>query len=306
MWRALHNQTRQQLEQLQKTAYTDTRASLQETLTQREAALRQRMSEIASLQSDLRVIRAKRAEEVILIGELQHSKESSERELADLSRRLFDEAHQMIETERREKHQLQRAHEQSRHKLRRTESALVDVQEQLRALRKEIQSDVLEEFKNFAESLPTVSLRRLHSLEYMKQNLVEDIEPCLRFGSSPYTTSRKILESILARSCVLEALPEERKEQLGATTSLWDRFLQPSGCQACGRDVELTHQFRISSFDEWACIDRYCRDRLIAVLTFYDFLRRLRAGCYRHRSMDDIYQEYIRLKLQMSLSRQVP
>ncbi|KAF7727072.1 hypothetical protein EC973_008035 [Apophysomyces ossiformis] len=304
-WRAQHQYIQRQLDQLQARTFTDALKSLQESLTQRENALKKRLIEIASLRSDLQVIRAKRAEEVTLIADLQRSKESFERELTDLSRRLFDEANQMVETERQQKCHLQQAHKMSRLNLAKAQAELRDTQEELRILRKDVQTDALEAFQNFAQQLSTTSLRRLHSLEYMKQCLTDDIEPCLRFGPNPYTASRKILDAILARTCVVEPLSEQSKTGNGPAVSLWERFLQPSGCQACGRDVTLTHRFRVSTFDEWACIDRYCRDRLVAVLAFYDFLRKLRAGCYRHRSMTDIYQEYVHMKLQMALSRQV-
>ncbi|KAI8086596.1 uncharacterized protein BX664DRAFT_360113 [Halteromyces radiatus] len=86
-------------------------------------------------------------------------------------------------------------------------------------------------------------------------------------------------------------------------------------CSTCGRRVldneedpsimekELGFRFRISYFDEWACIDRYCADRLNSVIAFYTFLRQLRLGHYKDRSLMDVYQECSRLRLVMFLSR---
>ncbi|CAO3594288.1 unnamed protein product [Absidia cylindrospora] len=86
-------------------------------------------------------------------------------------------------------------------------------------------------------------------------------------------------------------------------------------CATCGRRVldyeedasamekELAFRFRISYFDEWACIDRYCADRLNSVIAFYGFLRNLRLGTYKGRSLLEVYQECSRHRLLMFLSR---
>ncbi|CAO3589852.1 unnamed protein product [Absidia cylindrospora] len=82
-------------------------------------------------------------------------------------------------------------------------------------------------------------------------------------------------------------------------------------CATCGRQMtdasttedDLAFRFRISYFDEWACIDRYCADRLTSVISFYTFLRQLRIGDFKGRSLMDIYQECSRLRLSMFLSR---
>lgn len=86
-------------------------------------------------------------------------------------------------------------------------------------------------------------------------------------------------------------------------------------CSTCGRRVldneddsaimenVLAYRYRISYFDEWACIDRHCADRLTSVISFYTFLRNLRLGDYKGRSLMDIYQECSRLRLSMFLSR---
>ncbi|ORX61898.1 hypothetical protein DM01DRAFT_1331372, partial [Hesseltinella vesiculosa] len=198
-----------------------------------------------------------------------------------------------------------------------------------------------QEFMTMAAST-TSSLRRLHALPFMKFCLADDIEPCLRFGPTPKLTNyKKILEAIQIKTCFVEACPPGfvrehatvlRKERIAkrAKPSLWDKFTGSDDvtsssstasaqgyiqCATCGRKVqdneddasgmetELSHRFRISYFDEWACIDRFCADRLNAVIGFYAFLRQLRLGTFKDRSLMDIYQECSRLRLQMSLSR---
>lgn len=178
----------------------------------------------------------------------------------------------------------------------------------------------LMDFNDFIQLLYKTPLRKVHSLKYMRYCIRDDIEPCLRFGPNPRLATRKIMDSILVKSCFIEECPEgfvteqairQLKEE--ASASLWERFTTSTvflGCQACGRNMDkqsrvslLKYRFRISYFDEWACIDRYCRDRLLAVIEFYLFIRHLRAGAYKHRSVHELYQQSIRLKLQMFLTR---
>ncbi|CAO3611695.1 unnamed protein product [Mucor hiemalis] len=178
----------------------------------------------------------------------------------------------------------------------------------------------LMDFNDFIQLLHKTPLRKLHSLKYMRYCVREDIEPCLRFGPNPRLASKKIMEAIMVKSCFIEECPEgfvtEQATRLlkeEATATMWERFTTSSvflGCQACGRNMDqserstlLKYRFRISYFDEWACIDRYCRDRLLAVIEFYLFIRHLRAGAYKHRSLHELYQQLMRLKLQMFITR---
>ncbi|KAI9483040.1 MAG: hypothetical protein EXX96DRAFT_606107 [Benjaminiella poitrasii] len=181
--------------------------------------------------------------------------------------------------------------------------------------------NALMDFNDFIQLSQRTPLRKLNSLKYMKYCIREDIEPCLRFGPNPKVTSKKILEAILVKTCFIEECPdgfviEQGARQLReeATATLWERFMTASvflGCQACGRKIDdlkerpdiLKYRFRISYFDEWACIDRYCRDRLLAVIEFYLFIRHLRNGTYKHRSLHELYQQAVHLKLQMFFAR---
>lgn len=193
----------------------------------------------------------------------------------------------------------------------------------------------LMDFNDFIQQLQKTPLRKLHSLKYFKYCVKEDIEPTLRFGPSPKLTAKKIMDAIMVKTCFIEESPygfiteqdtlrrlKRQEETAAATASLWERFTSSTsskdsdaniywGCQACGRNTLekekrpelLKYRFRISYFDEWACIDRYCRDRLLSVVEFYMFIRHLRAGSYKHRSLHELYQQFIRLKLQMFISR---
>ncbi|RCH91406.1 hypothetical protein CU098_009459 [Rhizopus stolonifer] len=178
----------------------------------------------------------------------------------------------------------------------------------------------LMDFNDFMQMSSQTPLRKLHSLKYMKYSVREDVEPCLRFGPNPRLAAKKIVDAILVKTCFVEECPEgfvdeqcARQQEEEATATLWERFTHGSffmGCQACGRRVKeeereevLKYRFRISYFDEWACVDRYCRDRLAAAIEFYSFIRHMRAGLYKHRSLHELYQQMSRLRLQMFLAR---
>ncbi|KAL1924518.1 uncharacterized protein VTP21DRAFT_4172 [Calcarisporiella thermophila] len=180
----------------------------------------------------------------------------------------------------------------------------------------QVDETLIAEFKEFITVGRSTLLKRLHSLPFMKHCLEEDIEPCLRFGSNPRVNPRKIADAILYNACFIEGAPpgmmeEIAKSEQGLRNSalrpmLWERFSDPGpflGCQACGRTGEMKFRFRISSLDDWLPIDQYCRDRLVAVGEFYVFIRNLHQGLYESRSIQDLYAECFRLRLQMFYAR---
>lgn len=181
---------------------------------------------------------------------------------------------------------------------------------------------MLTEFKEFIATGTTVPLKKIHSIPFMKNCLVEDVETCLRFGPSPRVSARKITDAIVTNTCFIEEAPPGFAEEQynrppdvplknsASKQHLWERFSGTQstvifrGCQACGRvEGHLPFRFRISHFDDWACIDRYCRDRLVAVCEFYVFIRNVRQGYYSNRTAEDLYAESIRLRLQMFYAR---
>ncbi|KAG0185970.1 Guanine nucleotide exchange factor (GEF) which may activate RAB8A and RAB8B, partial [Apophysomyces sp. BC1034] len=183
---------------------------------------------------------------------------------------------------------------------------------------------MLNEFKEFVMFGTSMPLKKLHTIPFMKNCQAEDVEPCLRFGPNSRLSARKINDAIVMNTCYIEEAPAgyaeeqaKRSSELplkisASKTMIWERFSSGnnqgvpfSGCQACGRNNKspLPYRFRISYFDDWACIDRYCRDRLVAVCEYYVFIRNIRQGYYSSRSIPDLYQEAMRLRLQMFYAR---
>ncbi|KAG0306880.1 RAB3A interacting protein [Dissophora globulifera] len=192
-----------------------------------------------------------------------------------------------------------------------------------------IDGHMMHDFKEFVAQSSTVRLAKIHSLPFMRHCQDEDVEPCLRFGSNPRISARKLTEGICTNTCYIEeATAEQVKEyermvlaaqqppspaRQAATNKslLWERLqtqyalyqAPKGGCQTCGRSGPLTHRYRLATSDEWNFIDRFCRDRIVAACEFYIFIRNIRAGLYSTRTIEDLFSESLRLRLQMFYAR---
>lgn len=174
----------------------------------------------------------------------------------------------------------------------------------------------LEAFQEFVQSSRS---KKLNQFAYMKHCLAEDVEPCLRFGPHSRLSVKKLNEYLSRQPCFIEqhqqdSVPTGTTYSSAAARPLWERFSsnhhhhhqQQPVCVACGRSSEhspLNYRFRVDEMDEWAPIDQYCRDRLVAVCEFYVFIRNIQHGLYSDRAIDDLYAENICLRLQMFYSR---
>lgn len=192
-----------------------------------------------------------------------------------------------------------------------------------------IDGHMMHEFKEFVAQSSTVRLAKIHSLPFMRHCQDEDVEPCLRFGSNPRITARKLTEGICSNTCFIESAtaeqvkeyermvlaaqqpPSPARNSVSNKNMLWERLqtqyaiyqAPKGGCQCCGRSGPLTHRYRIATSDEWSFIDRFCRDRLVAACEFYIFIRNIRAGLYSTRTIEDLFSESLRLRLQMFYAR---
>ncbi|KAF9954205.1 rab guanine nucleotide exchange factor S2 [Mortierella alpina] len=192
-----------------------------------------------------------------------------------------------------------------------------------------IDGHLMHEFKEFVAQSSTVRLAKIHSLPFMRHCQDEDVEPCLRFGANPRISARKLTEGICSNTCYIEeTTPEQVREyermvlaaqqppsparnSMSNKNMLWERLqtqyalyqAPKGGCQTCGRSGPLTHRYRLATADEWNFIDRFCRDRIVAACEFYIFIRNIRAGLYSTRTIEDLYSESLRLRLQMFYAR---
>ncbi|CAG8461757.1 7594_t:CDS:1 [Funneliformis mosseae] len=182
-----------------------------------------------------------------------------------------------------------------------------------------IDNELIIEFQEFVEQSPSVKLQKIHTIPFMRHILEEDVDPCMRFGSNPRVSSRRIVDAIVANTCCIEESPPGAEKELALHTNfpvrnsaskpmLWERLagnatFPRTGCQCCGRVGPLPFMYRITNLDDWSLIDRYCRDRMVAVCEFYVFIRNIRQGLCNHRPIVDLYAECLRLRLQMFYAR---
>ncbi|KAF9940781.1 Guanine nucleotide exchange factor (GEF) which may activate RAB8A and RAB8B [Mortierella alpina] len=192
-----------------------------------------------------------------------------------------------------------------------------------------IDGQLMQEFREFVTQSSTVRLAKIHSLPFMRHCQDEDVEPCLRFGNNPRIAARKLTEGICSNTCYIEEAtldqvkeyermvlaaqqpPSPARNSTSSKNMLWERLqtqyalyqAPKGGCQTCGRSGPLSHRYRIATSDEWSFIDRFCRDRLVATCEFYIFIRNIRAGLYSTRTIEDLYSESLRLRLQMFYAR---
>ncbi|CAG8522136.1 12858_t:CDS:1 [Ambispora leptoticha] len=182
-----------------------------------------------------------------------------------------------------------------------------------------IDEELLSEFRDFVNQSSSIPIKKIHNLQFMKHCLEEDVEPCMRFGNNPRVQARKIVDAIAANTCCIEEAPfgADKELELNPTSPIRNSAAKPifwgfpantnatprAGCQCCGRPGSLPFQFRITTLDDWSLIDRYCRDRLVAVCEFYVFIRNIHQGFYGNRKIEDLYAECLRLRLQMFYAR---
>ncbi|KAJ3080478.1 hypothetical protein HK102_003019 [Quaeritorhiza haematococci] len=69
-----------------------------------------------------------------------------------------------------------------------------------------IDATALSEFYDFVSAISAVKIERIHSLTYMKVALEEEVEPCLKFGGNPRTSTKKLLQTILNNTCYVEEM----------------------------------------------------------------------------------------------------
>ncbi|KAJ3023180.1 UNVERIFIED_CONTAM: hypothetical protein HDU68_008746 [Siphonaria sp. JEL0065] len=74
------------------------------------------------------------------------------------------------------------------------------------------------------------------------------------------------------------------------------------GCPTCGlTPTPTSYHFKISDSpgDKWIPICKDCRNRLVAVCEFYNFVRHLKLGLYSTRGDAEVYGEVVQLRVKM-------
>ncbi|ORY52267.1 hypothetical protein LY90DRAFT_325969, partial [Neocallimastix californiae] len=275
---------------------------------------------------------------------LKKEKQTVQDEVEDLTKSLFEEANKLVADEARKRHKVEKINKIITGKLKDSQYQLDTQNQQLSELRKKMEeinfenitnkkmmednrrmavisriSDeeqlayeannidtfLLAEFKDFISSAFNVRMSKLHSIPYMKNCLEDDIMPCLRFGSNPKISWKRLTEEIATNSLLLQEISPNSKPSSPEMNLI-------NGCQACGRpnthSNPIRFQFRIEKYNKngensWSPLCSVCRDRIVACCEFYNFIRHIRQGLYTNRGIAELYYENIRLKRQMFYAR---
>ncbi|KAI8815179.1 hypothetical protein BJ742DRAFT_848077 [Cladochytrium replicatum] len=76
----------------------------------------------------------------------------------------------------------------------------------LLSLQDSIDPLLLSGFESFLQLAQTIKLSKIHSIPFMKNALEDDVEPCLRFGGNPRSSTTKLIDSIVRNMCFVDEL----------------------------------------------------------------------------------------------------
>ncbi|CEP16755.1 hypothetical protein [Parasitella parasitica] len=279
-------------------------------------------SRIEDLKQDILFLKTKHEDEIAHSIEIEQSKIGVETELHDLSQKLFEEANALVLEEKKEKLILQQGHDQVKLELESINTELNMVQGELQTLReaianqpeettrtksthddytlrakldiaalhgipqplqinRETQRDtlLLQEFDTFIKSLKLTSFTRLNSLPFMKHCIRSDIAPCLKrmyTGICRYKEEFTFNQKQTKTSNMETLITVKRAITIVIMLLyLWERNERRNG---------------------------NCRDRISSVISFYSWLRQLKVQDNK-MDLNEAYEEFTRLRLQMLLSR---
>ncbi|KAI8615889.1 hypothetical protein BC830DRAFT_1120479 [Chytriomyces sp. MP71] len=92
----------------------------------------------------------------------------------------------------------------------------------------EMDAQLLSDLHAFMQECGPTKLTKLHTLPFLKTCLEEDVLPCLKFGNSPRTATRRLVDAILVNSCFVE---EMSAVQVAALREYHERLQEAVGTQ---------------------------------------------------------------------------
>jgi len=148
------------------------------------------------------------------------------------------------------------------------------------------------EFEQFIQKLRAGNgkLAGQMSSYFMRRCFEEDIEPCLKYTGR--FASRRLIEALSENSCCVEKIPPMQMETR-----------EPVVCALCDHRRHCTYRFRLKAEDQWRVIDKFCRDRVVAVGDFYTLIRHIRQGFCSSIPTPILYREFCRLRGRICYAR---
>ncbi|CAG8452477.1 7396_t:CDS:2 [Diversispora eburnea] len=178
---------------------------------------------------------------------------------------------------------------------------------------------------------------------FIKRCMTEDIQPCLFEGSNGWKSpfyKRRLLDAIIKNQCEIETIfvgdsnslhstqnDSQISSSISNTRSSYQDPPKPAPtikCGLCGHLRSCEYRMRLSGPDAavppttimtpssrfsiggspgWIPLDRFCRDRVVAVCDFYAYLSHLRQGLLINSPVWAMYKQCLKNRRKMSLAR---
>jgi Rab-3A-interacting protein len=123
---------------------------------------------------------------------------------------------------------------------------------------------------------------------FVRRVYVEDIDQCLAFNNDDL--SRKVRRAVETGTILIEAVGDRTKAMF------------PKKCALLEVPRLCFYRMNIGEADNWYSISQICRNRIIAVCDFLNYLKYIERGLVKS-SAHDVYWEIVRLRKDMVLAR---
>ncbi|KAI8141907.1 hypothetical protein BJV82DRAFT_617920 [Fennellomyces sp. T-0311] len=199
---------------------------------------------------------------------------------------------------------------------------------------------VFDEFQEHIKALSTSPQLTMPATPFMKRVVAEDVEPCLfqSAGSSWWKSpwfKRKLTDAIVANRCDIQtwnsnslssafsssASSSPATSHISTSSASGTPTLQqpsPSApktkCTCCGVLRICEYRMRLHGAPAqttkqqqkpapWLPIDRFCRDRIVAVCDFYSFMSHLRQGLMQSSPVLHMFKQCLHFRRRMGLAK---
>ncbi|PSN46082.1 hypothetical protein C0J52_02260, partial [Blattella germanica] len=116
----------------------------------------------------------------------------------------------------------------------------------------------------------------------------EDINLCLNFNNKELGT--RVVDAVERGDIFIEAVSDKTKTVF------------PKKCALLEAPRQCHYRMRLGDQEQWYCISQICRNRIIAVCDFLNYLRYIERGLVKS-SVHDVFWEMTRLRKEMVLAR---
>ncbi|KAG0172460.1 hypothetical protein DFQ28_005088 [Apophysomyces sp. BC1034] len=199
---------------------------------------------------------------------------------------------------------------------------------------------IFSEFQQHLKALSSAPQVTMPSTPFMKRVVTEDVDPCLfqNAGSSWWKSpwfKRKLIDAITRGKCEIQGWHSTGFHSALSTSSASSSSTSPSAshistassapgtpttlqpppmppktkCACCGllRVCEFRMRLQATQPQQkqqpWLPIDRFCRDRLVAVCDFYNFISHLRQGLMQNSPVLGMFKQSLYYRRRMALAK---